>query len=101
MVNRQQQNNYYKNTKYCIPCKSCEYSGTPLNDHTWFVATLSMADTHLGPDYIAIQNSRCFAATSLLDPYFRGSNCTQTILNDPDLADTFRPFPQDCPPSLL
>ena len=31
----------------------------------------------------------------------RGPNCTQVILNDPDLADTRRPFQQDCPPSLL
>ena len=28
------------------------------------------------------------------------SSCTQTILNDPDLADTRRPFQQDCPPSI-
>ena len=33
------------------------YSGTPLNCHPWFVATLSIADTHLGPNCIAIQNS--------------------------------------------
>ena len=32
---------------------------------------------------------------------FCGPNCTQTILNDPDLADTRRPFQQDCPRSLL
>ena len=32
---------------------------------------------------------------------FHGPNCTQTILNDPDLADTFWLFPQDCPLSLL
>ena len=31
----------------------------------------------------------------------RGPNCTQAILNDPDLADTRRPFQQDCPSSLL
>jgi len=33
-----------------------DYSGTPLNDHPWFAATLSMVDTHLGPTCIAIQN---------------------------------------------
>ena len=33
------------------------YSETLLNGHPWFVATLSIADTHLGPDCIAIQNS--------------------------------------------
>ena len=32
---------------------------------------------------------------------FRGPNCTQAILNDPDLVDTRRPFQQDCLPSLL
>ena len=30
-----------------------------------------------------------------------GHNCMQTILNDPNLADTRQPFQQDCPPSLL
>ena len=34
-----------------------ECIGTPLNDHPWFTATLSMSDTHLGPNCIAIQNS--------------------------------------------
>ena len=33
------------------------YSRTPLNDHPWFAATLSIADTNLGSDCIAIQNS--------------------------------------------
>jgi len=32
---------------------------------------------------------------------FRGPNCKQAVLNDPDLADTRRTFQQDCPPSLL
>ena len=36
-------------------------------------------------------------ATSLLriTASFRGPYCTQTILNDPYLADIFQPFPQD------
>ena len=28
-------------------------------------------------------------------------NCTQTILNDPDLVDMCQPFQQDCPLSPL
>ena len=32
---------------------------------------------------------------------YNSPNCTQTILNDPDLADTRLPFHQDCPPSQL
>ena len=45
----------------------------------------------------------CFAATSLLciTDSFQGPNCTQTILNNPNLADTCQHFLQDCPPSLL
>ena len=32
---------------------------------------------------------------------FCGPNCMQTILSDPDLANTCRSFQQDCQPSLL
>ena len=32
---------------------------------------------------------------------FRDPNSMQTILNNPDLADTHRPFQQDCPPLLV
>ena len=32
---------------------------------------------------------------------FHNPNCTQTILNNPDLADAHRPFQQDCPPMLV
>ena len=28
-------------------------------------------------------------------------HCLALAVNDPDLADTRRPFQQDCPPSLL
>ena len=30
---------------------------TPLNDHLWWAAALSIAATNLGPNCIAIQNS--------------------------------------------
>ena len=45
----------------------------------------------------------CIAATSLLciTVSFHGPNCMQTIHNNSDLVDTCRPFPQDCPTSLL
>ena len=32
---------------------------------------------------------------------FHSPNCMPIIFNDPDLADTCRPFQQDCPPLLL
>ena len=38
---------------------------------------------------------------TLYNGQFCDPNCTQTILNDPNLADTCQPFRQDCPPSLL
>ena len=60
-----------------------EYSGTPLNDHRWWMTTLSVADTHLGPaNCIAIQNSTFKKALfhgHLSTPYnFCSPNCTQT-----------------------
>ena len=66
---------------HAAPSGECNYcnSWTPLNGHP------STVDTPL----------------HRITDSFHGPNCTQTILKDPDLADTCRPFQQDCPSSLL
>ena len=38
---------------------------------------------------------------TLYNDSFHSPNCVQTILNDPDLADTHWIFQHDCPPSML
>ena len=56
----------------------------------------------------------CVSLTVRLNSYAWAPDCTQTILNDPDLVDTCQPFSkivhlsarlstfqQDCPPSVL
>ena len=81
-------------------------SGTPLNGHPSKANTHDITDNSESPDCSPIHfilKQPLKADTSLLriTDSFHGPNCTRTILNDPDLADTRRPFQQDCPPSLL
>ena len=80
------------------------YSGTPLNRHPL------AADTHnifwkfqLSFHSLQYLGNPWIADTPLLHimDSFHGPMCMQTILNDPDLADTRQTFQQDCQPSLL
>ena len=83
------------------------YSGTLLrppliHSHPVYSGHSPWSRLHRHSELQYLRNP-CFAATSLLriTASFRGPNCMQTICNNPYLADTFRRFLQDCPPSLL
>ena len=60
------------------------YSGAPLNDYLRQAATLSMVDTRLGPNCIAIQNSTnpCFAVTPLFRIYSGQLSRSQLYANN-------------------
>ena len=77
-----------------------KYSGTPLNGHPSTADTHDITDNSESPDCsLQYLSNPWIADIPLLctTDSFRSPNCTQTIPNDPDLADTCWSFQQDCP----
>ena len=80
------------------------YSGTPLNRHPSTADTHDITDNSESLDYPSIHFNILKQPLNSGHPatlYNRQFLQSRLYANNPDLADTHRPFQQDCPLSLL